>query len=105
MNEDSLKKLLNGLHKGKITPEKALEQLKMLPYEDLGFARIDHHRNLRKGFPEVIYCEGKSIPQITSIAKKILAAGDTLLATRGNKEIIKSLYSQKIGRASCRERV
>ena len=91
MNEDSLKKLLNGLHKGKITPEKALVQLKKLPYEDLGFARIDHHRNLRKGFPEVIYCEGKSIPQIISIAKKILATGDTLLATRGNKEIYKRI--------------
>ncbi len=91
LNEDSLKKLLNNLHNGKITPEKALERLKKLPYEDLGFARVDHHRNLRKGFPEVIYCEGKSISQITSIAKKILAAGDTLLATRGNKEIYKKI--------------
>lgn len=97
MNEASLKKLLNNLYKGKIDPDRALNQLKKLPYEDLGFARVDHHRNLRKGFPEVIYCEGKSISQIISIAKEILSLGDALLATRGNKEIfnkIKKIYSE-----------
>ena len=73
MNENSLKKLLNDLYKGKIKPDKVLERLKKLPYENLGFARIDHHRDLRKGFPEVIYCEGKSISQISAIAKKILS--------------------------------
>ena len=91
MNEISLRKLLNDLYKGKIKPDKVLERLKKLPYENLGFARIDHHRDLRKGFPEVIYCEGKSISQISAIAKKILSSGDTLLATRGNKDIYKEL--------------
>ena len=91
MNENSLRKLLEDISKGKICPDKAFEQLRKLPYENIGFARIDHHRNLRKGFPEVIYCEGKSVSQITSIAKKILASGDTLLATRGNKEIFKKI--------------
>lgn len=91
MDKDSLKKLLDNLCKGKIDLDKALEQLKKLPYENLGFARIDHHRNLRKGFSEVIYCEGKSISQIASIAKKILSSGVTLLATRGNKEIFKKI--------------
>lgn len=91
MNETLLRKLLENLHKGKVNPDEALEKLKKLPYEDLGFAKIDHHRSIRKGFPEVIYCEGKSILQISSIAKKILSAGDTLLATRGNKKVFKKI--------------
>ncbi|MDP6625385.1 MAG: nickel pincer cofactor biosynthesis protein LarB [Nitrospinota bacterium] len=91
MNEDSLKKLLDRVKTGKTSPARALEKLKKLPYEDLGFARIDHHRTLRKGFSEVIYCEGKSLSQITSIAAKILDSADTLLATRGNKEIYKKI--------------
>lgn len=91
LNEILLKKILNDLYKKKTKPDKVLEQLKNLPYEDLGFARIDHHRTLRKGFPEVIYCEGKTILQISSIAKKILSVGDTLLATRGNKDIFKEI--------------
>ncbi len=72
MNEISLRKLLNDLYKGKIKPERVLDRIKKLPYENLGFARIDHHRELRKGFPEVIYCEGKSLSQISAIAKKII---------------------------------
>ncbi len=63
-----------------------MQQLKVLPYEDLGFARLDHHRHLRQGFPEVIFCQGKSIAQITGIARRILASGCDLLATRATPE-------------------
>jgi len=87
MNRDSLKKLLETLYQQKIQPEEALEALRKLPYEDLGFAQIDHHRDLRKGFPEVIYCPGKTIEQICQIVERMSAVGSTILATRANSRI------------------
>lgn len=59
LGRDELRILLESLLSGKITVEQALEQLTQLPYEDLGYARLDHHRELRKGFPEVVFCQGK----------------------------------------------
>jgi hypothetical protein len=87
MNKNSLKKLLEELYQQKIQPAEVLEALKKLPYEDLGFVQIDHHRDLRKGFPEVIYCPGKSIDQICQIVERMLAVGSTILATRATPEI------------------
>ncbi len=89
MNRSTLKKILDDLHAKKIKPDDAMDALKILPYEDIGFAKIDHHRGIRKGFPEVIYCEGKSPEQVAMIAKKILSAGGDLLATRADKAIFK----------------
>jgi len=82
----NLKKLLARLQTKKISVEEAYAQLKNLPYEDLGFAKIDHHRHLRKGFPEVIYCEGKTPRQIAQIAKSIAQSGHDVLATRADKK-------------------
>lgn len=86
MNEDALKKLLNDIYTRKTTPQSGLRQLKTLPYENLEFACIDHHRALRGGVPEVIYCEGKSPDQISLIIKKMRGAGSDILATRLSDE-------------------
>lgn len=65
--------------------------LRRLPYEDLGFAKIDHHRQLRKNFPEVIYCPGKSISQVVSIARSLLQSQSPVLATRADSDIYSAL--------------
>ena len=82
MNPEYLQNLLEKLYDRKITPKKALEHLKTLPFEDLGFAQLDHHRRLRTGMPEVIYCEGKTPDQILKIIKKLHQGGSDILATR-----------------------
>ena len=75
MNVRKLKDLLKNLKFEKITMEEAISQLKSLPFEDLGFARIDHHRSLRKGFPEVIWGEGKTPGQVLSIMRELKRKG------------------------------
>ncbi|CAI2718381.1 nickel pincer cofactor biosynthesis protein LarB [Nitrospina watsonii] len=82
MNPLQLHKLLNDLYTQKVRPDTVLEQLRTLPFEDLGFAHVDHHRPLRNGMAEVIYCEGKTPAQISGIIKKQLKAGCDILATR-----------------------
>jgi len=82
MNEKKLREMLQALQDGKTDLESVLESLRSLPYEDLGFARVDHHRALRRGFPEVIFGEGKTADQITQIMKAILAQGSNVLVTR-----------------------
>ncbi|MGD1049360.1 MAG: nickel pincer cofactor biosynthesis protein LarB [Candidatus Krumholzibacteriaceae bacterium] len=82
MEETRLKRLLERVSSGKLTVAAALERLKALPFEDLGFAKIDHHRALRRGTPEVIFCEGKTAVEIAKISKNIAAHGANVLATR-----------------------
>jgi pyridinium-3,5-biscarboxylic acid mononucleotide synthase len=85
MDIRKLENLLKEVKTGKASIEKALAQLKSLPFEDLGFTRIDHHRSLRKGFPEVIWGEGKSSGQILSIVKQLRKKGQNVLITRLEK--------------------
>jgi len=86
MNASELQKLLDQVARGEIDSTSAmsrvLEALRARPYEDLGFARVDHHRALRQGFPEVILGLGKTPVQIAAIAAEIVARGSTLLITR-----------------------
>jgi pyridinium-3,5-biscarboxylic acid mononucleotide synthase len=86
MNPTELRDLLEAVTRGDVTADHAHEQilqvLRAAPFEDLGFARIDHHRAVRQGFPEVIFGEGKSPAQIAAIAGRIVARGDDLLVTR-----------------------
>ncbi len=82
MNEDTLRKLLQDFKTGGKTEGEVLEALRHLPFEDIGFAKVDHHRELRTGFPEVIYGEGKTREQILGIAEKIVGKGHNLLVTR-----------------------
>ncbi len=91
MNMDTLTTLLNGVSKGDIQVEKAASQLKHLAYEDIDFAHIDHHRSLRKGFPEVIFGEGKTVDQIRGIMAKMTAHENTVLVTR-----VEPLKAEKI---------
>ncbi len=86
MDQAYLKKLLSDMKRGKISEEKALSSIQNFSSESLGFATIDHHRQLRQGFPEVILCEGKTPRQISLIAKKIVQRGNALLATRATKK-------------------
>jgi hypothetical protein len=89
MNAPRLRNLLDRVHRGELTPaaaEAALaDELRALPFEDLGFARVDHHRALRQGFPEVILGLGKTPAQIAAIAERIVARGQTLLVTRAEQ--------------------
>ena len=82
-----IKKLLKDVSSGKVSTKKAFQLLKNLPYQDIGFAKIDHHRQIRKGFPEVLYCQGKTLPQILDIASAVISHGSTLLATRASEAI------------------
>ncbi|MGQ9673918.1 MAG: nickel pincer cofactor biosynthesis protein LarB [Candidatus Aminicenantales bacterium] len=77
-----LEEVLRSVYNKKISPEQALIKLKDFPYQDLGFAKVDHHRALRKGFPEIVYGQGKSEDQILRIAREILCRGHSLLITR-----------------------
>jgi NCAIR mutase (PurE)-related protein len=82
MNARKLEDLLRKVKSGKTTLDEAMVELKSLPFEDLGFTRIDHHRSLRKGFPEVIWGEGKTSGQILSIMKELKGKGQNILITR-----------------------
>ena len=95
MDRDSIKKLLEEVAGGKTGVKEAFERLRTLPFEDTGYARIDHHRELRRGFPEVIFCEGKTPEQIAGIASSILEHGSDLLATRCSPQLF-SEVSKKI---------
>ncbi len=82
MNPNALKELLDGVKNGTVSTETALARLKTLPFEDMGQAVIDNHRELRQGFPEVILGEGKSATQIVTIIERMHANGSNVLATR-----------------------
>lgn len=88
MNEENLRELLNAVRHNKLSVEAGIERLKELPYEDLGFAKVDHHRQLRRGFPEVIYSEGKTAQQVVSIMQRLVYnAENNVLATRAKPEV------------------
>lgn len=91
MEREKIKKLLEDVKAGKIEIDEALRILKSFPYEDLGFAKIDTHRDLRKGFPEVIFCKGKTIEQITKIVERLSLKNAFVMATKANKEVYKAI--------------
>lgn len=86
VSERHLRALLQDVAAGKVTADQALQSLRLLPFEDLGFAKLDHHRTLRKGFPEVVYCEGKTAEQVAAIAAKLTQASPQFLGTRASVE-------------------
>jgi len=94
MDTNTLKQLLESVANGKITTENALNELKDLPFENLGFAHVDHHRTLRTGYPEVIFCQGKTEAQVTEIAKRIHSQQSHVLATRVSTDIAQRLIDQ-----------
>jgi len=91
MDSNELKKLLEDVKDGKVEVEQAYSELKVLPYEELGFAKLDHHRHIRNGYPEVIYCEGKTNKQITEIVSRLMLKNNNILATRASREVFDAI--------------
>ena len=91
MDKEKIRALLQNLRDGKIEVDAVMESLKRLPYDDLGFVRIDTHRSLRKGFPEVIFCQGKSKEQVKEIITRMLIDNEVILAMRATEELYQSL--------------
>lgn len=87
METNKLRALLEEVASGAVAVDDAAQRLRALPFEDLGFAKVDHHRALRKGFPETIFGEGKTPEQVASIASKMREHGSNVLATRCNQAI------------------
>ncbi len=91
MNEDDLKKLLENVKAGSVNIDDAVSELKKLPFEDLGFAKVDHHRNIRNGYPEVIYSEGKTVSQVKAIVQKLMERNNNIMATRAGVEMYEGI--------------
>jgi pyridinium-3,5-biscarboxylic acid mononucleotide synthase len=88
---ERLKRMLSDFRAGRVSMDKTFRILKDLPYKDLGFARIDNHRNLRRGFPEVIFGKGKTPTQILKIAERIIGHDGLLLITRTDEKVFRKL--------------
>ena len=101
MYKQQIKNILTGVKEERIAVAAALKKLENLPYEDLGFAKIDHHRALRKGFPEVVFCENKRPEHVVAIVKKLARYHD-VLATRASDEIFETVKNQ-FPNAECNE--
>lgn len=92
MNKEELIKLFNDYKQDKVDINKAVNEIKSLSYEDLGYAKIDHHREIRNGYPEVIYSEGKSISHIQGIVEHMIQSNEkNILCTRASKEVYKAI--------------
>ena len=89
-----MKKILEDFKKGKIGLDEVLEKIKYLPYEDLGFAKVDTHRYHRKGFPETVFCQGKTINQIIGIIDSMNKREHNILATKANKKIFNAVKKE-----------
>ena len=91
MNREQLRELLDKVKAGDLDTEEALERLKLWPYEEMGFAKLDHHRSLRKGFPEVVLCQGKTVGQVVEIVEHLLPAADNTMVTKASPEVFAAL--------------
>ncbi|MBN1508560.1 MAG: nickel pincer cofactor biosynthesis protein LarB [Sedimentisphaerales bacterium] len=91
MQPEQLRQLLEQVKDGRLGIDEAVGRLRLLPFEDLGFARVDHHRQLRRGFPEVILCSGKTTEQIVAIFDSLASRGNNVLATRARPEVFQTL--------------
>lgn len=92
MNHDRMLSLLQEVQNGQVSAENALKSLKNLPFEDLDYAKVDHHRELRSGFPEVIFCPGKTLTQISGIAEKLMQQSEgSIMASRATSEIYEAI--------------
>jgi pyridinium-3,5-biscarboxylic acid mononucleotide synthase len=83
---EQIKKLFQDVKRGKLSPDEAVQQLKHLPFEDLGYAKVDHHRTVRAGMPEVIFGQGKTASHVAGIFERVASKGTNVLATRATVE-------------------
>jgi NCAIR mutase (PurE)-related protein len=88
MDNSAMMSLLTELYNKNISVDQALSQLKDLPYQDLGFAKVDHHRALRKGYPEVIFCQSKTPEHVVKISQAQISHGESVFGTRANNETL-----------------
>ncbi len=105
MDERTLRRLLSAYRRGRIAADELMLELRAAPFTDDGFAKVDHHRSLRCGFPEVIFCQGKTVAQVRAIAERILSRDSVLLATRADARIhtaIRSLTRRAVYHAQAR---
>jgi NCAIR mutase (PurE)-related protein len=86
MKADDLRQLFEKVRSGELLPDEAVQQLRHMPFEDLGFAKVDHHRALRAGMPEVIFSQGKTPEQVAAIFSRLAQHGTNVLATRATEE-------------------
>lgn len=91
MTSDQIKRLLEDVRRQRISVDRALDRLRDLPYEDLGYAKIDHHRALRQGFPEVIFGRGKSPAHVEGVVRRMLPHKDNILITRGGEALYRRI--------------
>lgn len=94
MRAEQLEDLLAAVAAGRLAPQAALDRLRHLPFEDLAFARIDHHRALRQGHPEVVFCEGKTPDQAVAICERLEAATGSFLGTRADEGVASRLQAR-----------
>ena len=87
MDEQRISDILNKFRSGELSEADTVSQLKKMPYEELGFAKIDHHRAVRQGFPEVVFCQGKTTPQVVEIVKRLAVHNKNILATRAGRDV------------------
>lgn len=87
MDSEELKVLLGNIKDGSVTVDEGVNKLKELPFKDLGFAKIDNHREIRVGYPEVIYCAGKTVEQVKNIVECMLSTGNNILGTRATYDM------------------
>lgn len=91
MKEQTIEKILQEVKQGTLEVSRAVEQFKDLPFKDLGYAKVDHHREIRNGYPEVIFCEGKALDHIVGIVEHMLEREINIFLTRASKEIYQAL--------------
>lgn len=94
MGPERLREVLDLVSTGELSAAAALERLRTLPFEDLGFAKVDHHRTLRNGIPEVIFAEGKTAVQVARIAARMREAGEGVLITRLDRDAAAEVLSE-----------
>lgn len=92
MDMEKLRALLTQVQSGSTSIDDALKDLRHLPYEDLGFAKVDHHRALRNGYPEVIFCQGKTLEQVKTIMERLIRQNPTVLATRATRDMYHEVH-------------
>ena len=102
MDHQNLKELLLRFQTGETKVEEVIAKLKDLPYENLGYANVDHHRAIRQGFPEVIFGHGKTPEQIAGIAERLLARASNILVTRTNLQAFELVQKINPDRKSTR---
>ena len=98
MSTESIRKILEAVRSKKLTPDDAVSRLRHLPFEDLGFAKVDHHRTLRVGMPEVVFAQGKRASQVAEIFSRLAKHGNNVLATRATVDQFQAV-KRKVRRA------